>query len=291
MLKSKLVIGALQLLAALPLGMLRLLGGTTGLLLWSCRSRARRITEINVARCLPHLSAAERRRLVRASLVDLGKTAAEILKVWFGDPARVLGTIRAIEGEQLLQQKLAAGGGVVLLAPHHGNWELLGMYLGRRYGITSMYLPGKDPEFDALVHRVRSRDGATLVPADGSGVRSLLKALRQGRLIGVLPDQEPKRTGADFAPFFETPALTMTLISNLLQRTRASAIMAYALRVPGGFRLVFREPEAELYAESLPVSLAGLNRSVERCALDHPEQYQWEYKRFKKQPPECKEPY
>lgn len=291
MLKSKLVIGGLQLLAALPLGLLRLLGAAIGLGLWVLRSRERRVTEINLARCLPHLSLAERHRLARASLVDLGKTATEILKVWFGEPRRVLGTIRAIEGEQLLQRKLAAGGGVVLLAPHHGNWELLGMYLGRRYGITSMYLPSKNPSFDALVHRVRSRDGATLVPADGGGVRALLKALKQGRMIGVLPDQEPKQAGAEFAPFFDTPALTMTLVSNLLQRTNATAIMAYALRAPGGFKLVFREPDEGLGAAALDVSLAGLNRSVEQCALDQPEQYQWEYKRFKKQPPGQPEPY
>jgi KDO2-lipid IV(A) lauroyltransferase len=167
------------------------------------------------------------------------------------------------------------------------------MYLGRRYGITSLYLPNrKNPELDELVHAVRSRDGATLVPADGGGVRALLKALKAGRLVGVLPDQEPKQAGAEFAPFFDTPALTMTLTSNLIERTGAVAVMVYALRLPrGGYRLVFRAPDPDLYSADLATSLAGLNRSVEACARDGLAQYQWEYKRFKSQPPGLPEPY
>src|SRR5690606_9341413 len=122
-------------------------------------------------------------------------------------------------------------------------------------------------------------------PADGSGVRALLKALKAERVVGVLPDQEPKQAGAEFAPFFGTPALTMTLTSNLLARTGARAVMVYALRRPqGGYRLCFRAPEEEIYSDDLATSLAGLNRSVEQCARDDLAQYQWEYKRFKHQP-------
>lgn len=292
MLSFEILKRSLRLVARLPWRLLSLAGAALGNLLWFAKSRERRTTEINLARCLPELDPSRRRRLARASLADFARTALEIVKVWFDDPDRVMRAIVAVEGEELLREALAAGRGVVVLGPHHGNWELLGMYLGRRYGVTSMYLPGKDPRVDQLVHEVRSRDGATLVPADGSGVRALLRTLKAGRLVGVLPDQEPKQAGAEFAPFFGTPALTMTLISNLLARTGARAVMGYVLRLPeGGFRLIFREPDPALYATDMMDSLAGLNRSVEQCARDCPEQYQWEYKRFKRQPPGAHEPY
>lgn len=284
MTREQLLPALLRTVARLPFWLLRGIGAAVGWGLWIGRGRERRVSEINLAHCRPEMSEPERQRLARASLIDFGQTAAEIVKVWFGHPERVMRSIQRIRGEHLLKEALAGDRGVVLLAPHHGNWELLGMYLGRRYGITSMYLPGKNPTVDRLVHQVRSRDGATLVPADGSGVRALLRALKQGRLVGVLPDQEPKQAGAEFAPFFGVPALTMTLVSNLVQRTGSRAVMAYALRVGSGFELVFSEPDGALYAGELADSLAALNRSVEQCAADRPEQYQWEYKRFKRRP-------
>jgi KDO2-lipid IV(A) lauroyltransferase len=172
--------------------------------------------------------------------------------------------------------------GVLILAPHHGNWEMVGLYLGQRYGITSMYLPSQGAAVDELVRSGRSRSGATLVPADTSGVRAVLKVLKSGGIAGMLPDQVPKGAGAEPSPFFGQSALTMTLASNLLQKTGARAIFAFALRLPeGGFKLVFREPDPAIYSDDLAQSLAGLNRGVENCAREQPEQYQWEYKRFK----------
>jgi KDO2-lipid IV(A) lauroyltransferase len=292
-LREKLLIGAMRRLGRLPLSLLHPLGSAIGTLLWWSRGRTREVTEINLARCLPELDEQARLALARQRLAEFGRNALAMLHVWFAKPERVLATIAEVEGEALLKEALAAGRGALVLAPHHGNWELAGMYLGRRYGITSMYLPNRNnPGLDQLVRDVRSRDGATLVPADGSGVRALLKALKAGRMVGVLPDQEPKQAGAEFAPFFGTPALTMTLAANLLARTGARAVMVYALRLPeGGYRLVFRAPDQALYSDDLPTALAGLNRSVEQCARDNPAQYQWEYKRFKNQPPGVPEPY
>lgn len=282
-----LLIALMRLLALLPLAWLGALGRLLGRALWLANGRERRVTELNLARCYPALDETRRRALARASLEDFGQKALEIIRMWFAPPDKVMDAVVSVEGEALVSEPLAAGEGVVLLAPHHGNWELLGMYLGRRYGVASMYLPNKrSAELDRLIRSVRSRDGATLVPADASGVRSLLQAARQGRLVAMLPDQEPKHAGAEFAPFFGTPALTMTLASNLVRKTGARAVFAYAARLEGGrgFRIVFREPDPGLYSTELAQSLAGLNRSVEACIRDCPDQYQWEYKRFKTQP-------
>lgn len=145
-----------------------------------------------------------------------------------------------------------------------------------------MYLPPENPAMAEMVRAGRILWGSDLVPADISGVRAVLKALKHGKLVAVLPDQVPKQAGAEFAPFFGQPALTMTLASNLLQKTGARAVLSVALRLPdGGFRLVYREPDPELYDVDSARSLAALNRSVEALVREQPEQYQWEYKRFK----------
>jgi KDO2-lipid IV(A) lauroyltransferase len=203
-------------------------------------------------------------------------------KLWLLPPAQVLAVVSEVDGEELMKQYLAEGRGVLVLAPHHGNWEMVGLYLGQRYGITSMYLPSDNEAVNELVRHGRSSSGATLVPADTAGVRAVLKVLKKGGVAGMLPDQVPKGAGAEPAPFFGHPAQTMTLASNLLQKTGARAIVVYALRLSrGGFKIVFREPAAGIYSDDLAQSLAGLNASVEATARDCPAQYQWEYKRFK----------
>src|SRR5690606_27260248 len=153
--------------------------------------------------------------------------------------------------EDVLRAALDAGRGVVILAPHIGNWEWLGRWLGRHFQAANMYLPPKkNPELGAALVAARSRDGPVLVPAAAGGVRALLRRLKAGGVVAILPDQEPKQAGAEFAPFFGQPALTMTLASNLLARTGARAVFAAALpHVDGGVRLVFRAPPAAIYAE------------------------------------------
>ena len=283
-LKFRLIVLTMHLLAALPWSWLRALGNFLGWIFWRFDTREKRVTATNIALCLPELDSAARTALTRARLAEFGRTVFEMPKLWLSPSAVVEAQIREIEGEGLMLQQLGQRRGVMLLAPHHGNWEVAGIYLAEHYGITIMYLPSQSAEIEALVRNARSRNGAKLVPADASGVRSVYKTLKQGGLVGVLPDQVPNQ-GADFAPFFGRPALTMTLVSNLLQKTHARAIMCVALRLPsGGFKLVFTEADAALYSNDLQQSLSGLNRSVEAVVRVAPDQYQWEYKRFKRQP-------
>ena len=269
-------------LAALPWSWLHAFGRLLGHLFWRFDSREKLTTQSNIALCLPELNAQQQADLVRESLIDFGQTAFEMPKLWLSPPERTLDAILEFDGEELLKESLAEGRGVLVIAPHHGNWEVVGLYLGQRYGITSMYLPSDNEAINELVRLGRSRSGATLVPAETSGVRAVLKALKSGGVVGILPDQVPKGAGVELSPFFGHPALTMTLASNLLQKTNARALVVYALRLPrGGFKMVFREPDPTIYADDLAQSLAGLNASVEASARDCPAQYQWEYKRFK----------
>lgn len=281
-LKISLLRAVMRGLAALPWSWLHVLGTLLGHFFWRFDTREKQITLTNISLCLPDLSAEQQFELARASLIDFGQTAFEMPKLWLSPPPRTLAVITAVEGEDILKRYLDERRGVLVLAPHHGNWELVGLYLGQHYGITSMYLPSQGAAVDELVRLGRSQSGATLVPADTSGVRAVLKVLKNGGIAGMLPDQVPKGAGTEPAPFFGQPALTMTLASNLLQKTGARAIVVYALRLArGGFKLCFREPDAAIYSEDLAQSLAGLNRSVEACVREQPAQYQWEYKRFK----------
>lgn len=135
--------------------------------------------------------------------------------------------------------------------------------------------------------KVRSRSGSELVATDRRGITRLFSILKRGGVVGILPDQTPRREGGEFAPFFGIPTTTMTLASKLIQKTGAKPLITYAQRLPDarGFRIVIRETAPGMESAELIESLTALNRSVEACIAEAPEQYQWEYKRFRRTAP------
>lgn len=284
-LKDRAIVTLLSLLAKLPLGFNRRLGVLIGDSLWFANSRSRKVTEKNLQLCMPHLSTTERAALARRSLQEFGKTMTEMGAVWLWPVPRILELVREVHGRELLEHSSAQQQGVIVLAPHIGNWEMLGPFLAQDYTLTVLYQPPKSAALDALVLDARARNGTQLAPTNRRGVLALFKALQRGELIGILPDQVPARESGLFVPYFGVPALTMTLVSSLLKKTNARVVCAYAKRLPrGGFDIFFEPADESIYDEDAGRSLLGLNRSIEMCVRNLPEQNQWEYKRFKKSP-------
>ena len=277
-----------KLLALLPLGALRGLGSAIGLSMWLLNGRAAKVTRENIALCFPELSPAEQACLARESLQETAKTAMEAGAIWRHSWAWLQGKIVAMEGDEILRAKLAAGKGVLVLAPHHGNWEVVAPYLASVANLTAMYQPLDNPKMDELVLAGRSKLNITMAPTNRKGVMMLFKALQGGTIVGILPDQVPApESGGEVAPFMGQPALTMTLVQGLIQRTGCAVCSCYAERVAGGFKMVVIEADAQIYSQDPLTSVTGLNASVAACVRRAPAQYQWEYKRFRRLP----EPY
>lgn len=279
-----LAVGLFQLSALLPLRLARGLGNLIGACSWWLNSGARQVTEENLQICFPEMPEPERRQLARDSLRHLGKMGMELGLVWCRDSRVVTRKIIRVSGRECMDAALAQGKGVILLAPHIGNWEVVGLYLAENFTVTNMYQPPDNPALDELIRSARVRSGAGLVPTNTTGVKALLRALKRGEVVGVLPDQVPPPNGGNFAPLFGIPALTQSLGYNLIRRTGARAVMGYAKRIPGGFEMVFMPVPEAIYSEDEVTSLTALNRAVEATVEDVPAQYQWEYKRFRKQP-------
>ncbi|MEF3193274.1 MAG: lysophospholipid acyltransferase family protein [Halothiobacillaceae bacterium] len=276
----------LDAFAALPLPLNHALGNLIGRIAAHIPSRMRHITRRNLALCFPAMSEQERRKLERQSLIETGKTLTEVGPLWRWPRERLLEIVRETPGLELVERARAEGHGIILLGPHLGAWELVGLYASIRWPMTSLYKPPKQAAMDAPMRAARERLGATLVPTDASGVKALLQALKRGEVIGILPDQEPTEGQGIFAPFFGQPAYTMVLASRLSGRGQARAFFTFAERLPrgAGFRLHFIPAEDDFYSLDLATSVAALNRGVETCIRIAPAQYQWSYKRFRKRP-------
>lgn len=295
--KSRVLLSFLKVLSWLPLSTVRAIGAGLGRVCWWSRRRMARTTLRNLELCFPELEQSARNDLALRSLIETFRTICEAGAIWLWPAVRTLGLIREAEGLPLLQEAYRRGRGIILLAPHLGNWELLGLYLNTcGCGQTSqLYQAPADAGLAQLIYHARSRAGARMVATDKKGVADLLQALRRGELVGILPDQVPPDSGGDFADFFKVPALTMTLACRLAQKTGAAIVLAYARRsndgLASGFKIVIRAPNPKIYAEHMPTALQAMNDSIEALVREAPEQYQWEYKRFKRQPAGKDRPY
>ena len=275
----------MRLIGRLPLRLLHAVGAGLGDLARRFNNRETRIARRNLELCLPELDAAARERLLFEVMRDAGRTLTETCRLWTRPQSENLGLVREVAGEDLFRAALSAGRGLIVCAPHLGNWELLNQYLAANTPVSIVYRPARQGFTELLLRRVRQHPGVSQVRAEAAGVRQLFRDLKAGGVLGILPDQQPKQGEGEHALFFGLPALTMTLVSRLLERTEAAVLFAFAERLPhaAGFRIVFL-PAPEGMAGSGRPALEALNRGVEACVRRALPQYQWGYKRFSMQP-------
>ncbi len=277
----------LHLTTLLPLPLAHAIGSFLGWLLWCFPNGLRRIAERNLSLCFPELPAIEHDRLLRRDLLETGKGLLELGPLWLWRGERVLALVQgSVPGEEALTAAVRQKQGAILLTPHLGAWEMAGLYYSSRHPLTILYRPSR-LGLDELSVRGRGRLGGKVVATDARGVRTLLTSLRNGEVLGILPDQDPGDEGGVFAPFFGIAASTMTLVSRLALKTGVPVFLTWAERLPRGrgYALHLRALPGVTAAASLDESVAALNRGVEAAVRSLPTQYLWAYKRFKTRPP------
>ena len=276
----------LRVSAWLPLGLLQSFAAAVAVLVKVLPNDLRRITRINIDLCFPELEASQRQRLVKRSIVEAVRTAFEFGPAWHYSQKRFNAVVHQVIGREQLDQAVAAGRGVILVAPHLGMWETIGLYVSLHYPITSLYRPSRIPALDSVMIQGRTRFGSKLAPTDAAGVRSVYKALARGEIVGVLPDQEPRWGNGVFAPFFGINAYTMTLLPRLAARSGAEVMLVWAERLPAGrgYDLHFESLDGENFRADLQQATAYMNQAIESRVRQLPEQYQWGYRRFRTAP-------
>lgn len=260
------------------------IGAAGGWIAYRFGGRPLRTVRVNLALCFPDMDEAERERMARENLVETGRILVQMLNVWLRGDHDWRSEIDDDGMVETGRRLLARGHGLIIALPHFGNWELIAYIVTRIGPTTAMYRPPRQAVLDPVMRAGRARSGITPVPIDRNGLKEMHAALKRGEIIVILPDQVPKSRGAAgvVAPFFEQPALTMTLIGRLAQRHASPVLFCYALPDATSGRLQARCFEGEeAIADPAPeTAAAALNRGVERCVRLAPAQYQWTYRRF-----------
>src|SRR5690606_33517111 len=223
---------------------------------------------------------------VRAILAQTGRNALETLRIWTRPRRDNLALVEAVHGEAHLQAALAAGRGVIIAAPHYGNWELLIEFMAARGPFSLVYRVPESRTGDAFLRLARGGENVRLVPAEANAMRPLFRALQAGEAVGITPDQQPKLGNGEFAPFFGLPALTLSLIPKLAARSGAAVLLAFAERgAHGRFQVHFQPADPAVAEPDLARATAAMNAGIEAIARRDPSQYQWTYKRYTLRPP------
>lgn len=219
---------------------------------------------------------------VRAAVAHAGRMVAELPRLWLGATPSY-----RLVGEACVDQAHAAGRGIVLLTPHLGSFELSAQAVAQRWGathgpITVLYRPARQPWLAKVMETARNRPGMQAVPTTLAGVRQMIKALRRGEVVGLLPDQVPPEGQGLWVPFFGRDAYTMTLAARLAQQTGAAVLLVHTERLSRGRGyVVHMEPMSQPLGDTLEGAVLQINQAMEHVIRQCPQQYLWGYGRYK----------
>lgn len=279
------MIALFRLLARVPLPWMHALGRLLGWAVWWLAPGYRRRFKANAQAA--GLTPAQYRPAIGAA----GAMAAELPWLWARPQGEsVLPKVLRWEGIEVFEAALAERGGVIMIVPHLGSWEMYGQAVGERFfadhgPLTALFRPARKKWMAEVLAGSRDRTGLQTLPTTVKGVRGLMRTLKQGGYTGILPDQVPPEGQGVWAPFLGRPAYTMTLLPRLAQTTGAKVFLGVCQRVPGGRYVVRFEPfEGTALTDpqaSVEEAAAAMNVGIERLIRSLPGQYVWDYARYK----------
>ncbi|XHS78851.1 lysophospholipid acyltransferase family protein [Burkholderiaceae bacterium UC74_6] len=270
-----------RFLSRWPLRLLHVIGSLLGWITYLASPTYRRRCHENVAAAgLPWAAA-------RGAVAAAGRMVAELPWIWMRPRDELLGARVQWHGVALVEAALAQGRGVLILTPHLGCFEIIAQAIAERFGarapLTAMFRPARKPVLRELVEQSRDRPGLLATPATLAGVRQMIRALRRGEFVGLLPDQVPPEGLGVWVPFFGKPAYTMTLAGRLVQQTGCVALSLRGERLSGGRGFIVHvHPGPEIGPEDTPEAAAStVNAAMEMLIRQAPDQYLWSYNRYK----------
>ena len=259
-----------RLLARLPLGLLQFAGAGLGLLAYLLSASYREKILANLGR------AGLSRGLRWACARQAGAMVGELPFVWFRDAGELRARVRT-DDLRVLESAREEGRGVLFLTPHLGAFEMTARWHAGFAPITVMFKPPRQRALSRLLEAARNQGAMRSVPTSLQGVRAMLRALRSGEAVGLLPDQVPDAGQGEWAPFFGEPAYTLTLPQRLAQSTGAAVVLALGERL--AFGAGWRVHLERMTEAPTP---EALNAAMQRLILRLPAQYLWGYNRYKR---------
>jgi KDO2-lipid IV(A) lauroyltransferase len=252
-------------------------------------TRRRRAALANVELAFPALPPLARRRLARRAWQHLGMTLVELARL-LGRPLHATLGELTLEGLEHIRAVMGEHGRALVLTAHLGNWEYLtAAHRLMGYPLAIVVRPLDSPVLDALAATIRLKTGAELIEKQGA-LRPVLEALRRGRMVGILLDQNATRREGVFVPFFGRAACTSRSLALLALRTGTPIVPIFIRREGAGRHRVVIEPPLPLPGSNdvdraIVELTARCTETIEAAVRRSPEQWLWSHDRWRTRPP------
>ncbi len=279
--KKILITSLLSLLSRLPLCAIRWLGGTVGLIsLRLSNKSAKRLPQNLLITGLATPETVE--QMTRDTAKALGMTLVEAALIAWRKDRRLIDKLSSVdESFYEVKRLMEAGQNVVFLTPHIGNFEVAVKYFAYHLpmNIQILYKPSKDPVIEEIMLSGRTENNITPVPTTRKGVISLIKHLKNGGCIGVLPDNVASGGDGEWVKFFGQDVYATSLAAKICQMPNTHVVIVQNLRTKAGFSskcIPFKPSNNETHD-----IMQELYSAIELLVREAPEQYYWSYDRFR----------
>ncbi|NDU85366.1 MAG: lipid A biosynthesis acyltransferase [Ferrovum sp.] len=278
--KTRLTLWFLWWIHWLPLRGIAALAAILGFI--AAKSRGARTTRINIHACFPELSPPEKDTLVRRHLTALIQSVLELGILWWSPAQRIQRLVRF----KNVHHAQDSDRPIICLSLHTVGLEMQGALIGMHFRGVGFFTPHKDPLIDEKLRASRDRLGDVLMLERKKGLRPLVRAIRDGRLLFFLPDMDFGERDSHFVPFFGIPAATVPTLPWLVRQTEARVIPCACHRLPHhqGYEVEFFAPWDDFPSADLEQDLRRMNQFIEEQARRYPEEYYWSHKRFRTRP-------
>lgn len=280
------ITGMIRLTHFLPGWFIRSLSWMTAYANYLLNWRTSQVMRKNFEICYPDLDEKGVNDKIKKSIRHNSRLTKEFTTAFLSGRSDIENRFENIEGSGLIDDVLDRQKPLIMAVPHIGNWEFFWHWLQFNYQIIGMYQPAKYYGVEKMVLDARQRFGGQVFPTDKKGIMNLFRALKQGKIMMILPDQTPRDGAGVYTPFFGHPAYTMTLLHKMISKTGAEMLFGCCLRNQNktGFNVHIEAPDFAIHNRSVEEFNTNMNQQIESIINRWPNQYQWTYKRFKRQP-------
>ncbi|MGX5175556.1 lysophospholipid acyltransferase family protein [Aliikangiella sp. IMCC44653] len=293
LIKGWILVALLQCVYRLPTKLVRSLGLVAGYCNYWINGKATRVVRKNLEICYPELNKQQINQRIKAFLKQNAWLAPEIATAWLGQPEQITRQFKQVKNQNLIDSIVAQDKPLIIAVLHIGNWEMCWHWIQHHYPAFGMYQSAKFKPLDQYLLRARQLFGGKAFAANPKGIMGLLKSVKaRDGIMTILPDQAPREGAGVYAPFYGHPAYTMTLLHKFVQKTGAELLFANAIRDDSGkgFNIEIEAANFDPNLAQVESFNTALNLQIESIVDRHWAQYQWSYKRFKRQA-DAKNPY
>ena len=259
------------------------LANILAILLYSNKSKKYLVAHKNLRICFPEKSKEWVEKTARRSLVEYLKSMLESPYLYRVSKKNINKLINNVHNKNIIEECAKENNGIIFMTPHHGSWELSGLFVASKIKTYTMFKPLRNKILNDFVYLGRQSQGATLVETDNTGVKKLLKAIKNNYGIGILPDHTPKINQGVMSNFYGIPANTTSLIYKLGKKNKVPLVYIYSERLPDskGFDIHLGVINNSFYDLDEIKAADQLNKTIEDLVNKNIPQYLWSYERFR----------